>query len=262
MIAVVKDIFKWRELLVILIVRNLKIRYKNSALGFFWSLLGPLCLILIYAIFASILRFSGGNPHYLQFLIIGILVWQFLSMCLNDSLGAIIGNSNLVKKTSFPRMILPLSMVLANALNFLLTLAVLVIYLLFCDTRMSNLALLPLALLTQFALCMGLSLMISAVNVFFRDVEHMLGVVLLGWFFLSPVFYPVQAQLERLPAAIQWMVFLNPMTGILSVYRAIFMSDAIVAGTAVMVSFAMSWVILFLGALFFEKVQPVFADNL
>ena len=112
---------KWAELTRILTARNLKIRYKGSVLGFFWSLLTPALTILMYAVFAHILKFNKGQPHYLQFLVSGIIVWGFTAGCLNDSLFSIAGNSNLVKKVYFPRAILPLATALANGVNFLLT---------------------------------------------------------------------------------------------------------------------------------------------
>ncbi|MBA4387817.1 MAG: hypothetical protein C0404_07540 [Verrucomicrobia bacterium] len=259
---ITRDILKWRELLGILVSRNLKIRYKNSALGFFWSLLSPLFLIVIYAVFARILKFNAGNPDYLQFLIVGIVVWQFLVMCLNDSLGAIIGNANLIKRTSFPRIMLPLSMVLSNLVNFLLTLAVLIVYLLLVGMPMSSLLLFPLILMTHCALCLGLSLIISVVNVFYRDIEHVLGVATLGWFFLTPIFYPVYSQVDRLPQHLQWIAFLNPMTGLVCGYRTVFMSSDVPAILSMGVSALVSWVVLILGIMVFERAQASFADQM
>ena len=124
------DLYRRRELVWILVQRNLKIRYKHSALGFLWSLLTPLLMILMYAVFASILKFNTGSPDYLPFLVVGIVVWQFTAGCLNDSLSSIAGSANLVKKVAFPRVILPVSTVLANAVNFVLTFVVLLAYLL------------------------------------------------------------------------------------------------------------------------------------
>ena len=97
----VREVWRRRELLGILVARNLKIRYKSSVLGFFWSLLSPLLLIFIYGTFAAILRFNVGRPHYLQFLVTGIVAWQFLNMCLNDSLYAVLGNATSSRKQPF-----------------------------------------------------------------------------------------------------------------------------------------------------------------
>ncbi len=254
-------------MLGILVARNLKIRYKSSVLGFFWSLLSPLFLIVIYGVFAAILRFNVGRPHYLQFLVTGIVVWQFLSMCLNDSLYAVLGNANLVKKTAFPRMILPLAMVLANLVNFLLTWCVLIPYLLLMRMPMQQLYLLPLVLALQTMLCLGLAFILSSANVFLRDTEHILGVGTLAWFFLSPVFYPIEQQLTFVPDALGWAIFLNPMTGILYLYRRLWMGGAMPDLAAIpwqwpALSALVVAVVFGVGFVLFQRSQITFGDVL
>ena len=272
-----RDILARRELVWILVVRNLKIRYKQSVLGFFWSLLAPLLLIVIYALFAAILRFNTGRPHYLQFLVIGIVIWQFLAMCLNDSLGAVVGNANLVKKTAFPRLILPLAMVSANFINFLLSWCVLLLYLVLVGMPFEALWLLPLAMLLQIALCLGMGLLIATSNVFFRDTEHILGVGTLAWFFLSPVFYPAAMQLEQLerlaatqaflPAWTANLAFLNPMTLILWLYRRALMGAALddvgsLTAGQVAIGVLVTAAVLALGLAAFVRCDPKFGDEL
>lgn len=262
MFRLLRDIYARRELLLILISRNLKIRYKNSALGFFWSLLAPVLMILIYAIFAHILRFSAGKPHYLEFLVVGLIVWQFVTMCVQDSLHAIMGNVSLVKKTAFPRIILPLSTLLANLVNFLLTGVVLVAYLLIMRAHFSLLVWLPGVLLTQCALCLGLGLIIAALNVFFRDTEHILGTVTLAWFFLTPIFYSIDLQWTAIPPNWQWATFLNPMTGIVCAYRRILISEPLPVIPGVGLSFVVAWLTLVLGVVVFQRCQARFGDEL
>lgn len=267
MVTTCKAMWRWRELLWILVCRNLKIRYKGSTLGFFWSLLSPVLLILIYAVFAAILRFNEGRPNYLQFLVIGIAVWQFLSMCLNDSLYAVMGNVNLVKKTAFPRVILPLAMVCANLINFLLTWCVLLLYLLLMRMPMDHIYLLPFILLVQTALCLGAALILSTSNVFLRDTEHILGIGTLAWFFLSPIFYPVEMQMNFLPPSASWLVFLNPMTGIVWCYRRVLMSTAMpdlqtVPVSGPLISLLVCLVVLAIGLITFQKAQVRFGDVL
>lgn len=260
MFSLFRDIFQYRDLLGTLVVRNLKIRYKRSVLGFFWTLLNPLFLIVIYAIFLKILKFfDPSDPLFLPMLVCGIIVWQFLAMSLGDSLYAVLGNANLVTKTSFPRMILPLSMVFANLVNFLLSLVILVVYLLLAvDAPFGALGWLPLIILTQFALCMGLSLVLSALNVFFRDTEHLLNVILLAWFFLTPIIYPI----GEIPARYQRLAFLNPMTGIVTAYRAVFLSTDLMAPRLVGMSFALAWGTCLFGIAFFQHFQSRFSDEL
>lgn len=265
MTGFLKDILRRRELLWLLVDRNLKIRYKSSVLGFFWSLLTPLLLIVIYAVFASILKFNLGRPNYLQMLVTGIITWQFLAMCLNDSLSAVMGNANLIKKTAFPRMILPLSMVLANLVNFVLTLVVLGVYLQLTGLSFCYMYWLPLLMVTQVALCLGMALLLSAGNVFFRDTEHILGVLTLAWFFMTPIFYEVSMQREavgRLFPGNDWLVFLNPMTGLVCAYRTLFMGMTHPGRHYLAISFAVAWAVLVLGTIVFQKTQARFADEL
>ncbi len=261
MSTLVRDIYARRELLLILISRNLKIRYKNSTLGFFWSLLSPLFLILIYAVFLRVMRFNIDLPV----LVTGIIVWQFHAMCLGDALHAVLGNANLVTKTAFPRVILPLSMVGANLVNFLLSFCVLCIYLLAVGADCGPLLLLPVAVVTQFALCLGVGLIISAANVFFRDTEHVLSVIMLAWFFLTPIIYPsslVMGHDAGLPAWTRYAFFANPMTGLVTTYRIALLSVDVPPLTYLCLSFGVAWLICILGLVVFQRAQPRFGDEL
>ncbi len=254
------EIWRRRELVGLLAVRTLKIRYKNATLGFVWSLLGPLFLIIIYAVFLGILRFAVD----LHVLIVGILVWHYLSTCANDSLHAVMGNANLVRKTAFPRLILPLSMVVANTVSFLLSCLVLAVFLLLRGVVFGGeLIWLPAILLTHFAFCFGISCFVSAINVFFRDSEHLLSVALMAWFFLTPVIYPVALVLGRdLPAWMMYTYFANPMTGIISAYRTAFLGEPFPFFRTALVSFGFAWLVLPLGIWFFQRYQVRFADEL
>ena len=259
----IKDVYSRRELLWLLTVRNLKIRYKNTVLGFLWSLIDPLLLIGIYATFATILRWNKTLPNYFEFLVTGIIVWHFLAICLNDSLHSISGYPSLVKKTAFPRIILPLAMTTANLINFLLTCIILVFFLCLRGIYPSNLAFLPLVIITQWALCLGVALLVCTSNVFFRDTEHIISILGLAWFFLSPVFYQVDLQLEKIPAGLHWAVFMNPMTGLLCAYRKIMMPQMLLSEMQyVAISCLVSWCVLIVGIAVFQKYQVRFADEL
>lgn len=256
--ALLKRIYGYRELLYILVLRNLKVRYKSSALGFFWTLLSPVFLICIYAVFLSLLKVAIELP----ILVTGIIVWQFLAMCLGDSLHAILGNAPLIRKTTSPRIMFPLAMVSANMVNLLLSLIVLFAYLLVVGADIGNLLWLPPVLLTQFALCLGMGLILSCSNVFFRDTEHILGVAMLAWFFLTPIIYPLSLIFEKVPGPLQKAAFLNPMTGIVTAYRAVFLSADIVAPRLVTMSCLIAWGILAVGVAIFQHFQVRFAEEL
>ena len=253
-----QELIKRRELIWILIQRNLKIRYKSSVLGVFWSLLGPLFLILIYSVFLGLIRV----PVHLPTLVSGIIVWQFLAMCLGDALQSILGNSNLVTKASFPRVILPLSMVGANVVNFVLSFAVLIAYLVWEGGSVGPLWWLPAVFVSQIVLCLGLTLVIGSVNVFFRDTEHVLSVVMLAWFFMSPVIYEPEMVMSAFPEWVHWLFFMNPMSGILTGYRmALLGSDPVPPGL-IGASMAVCWLLLGLGLLVFRSAEPRFGDEL
>jgi len=255
-----RDIWKRRELVELLVVRNLKIRYKNSALGFLWSLLSPLFLILIYALFLRVMRFSWD----LRMLVTGIIAWQFLALCLGDSLHAVVGNANLVTKTAFPRIVLPLSTVCANLVNFLLSFVVLVVYLVVAGAPYSSAWLLPLIVLTQFALCMGVALVFSCANVFFRDTEHVVSIVMLAWFFMTPVIYPVDLVLGHpgFPAWWQTLYFVNPMSGIVTAYRMALVGAENPGTILLCLSLVAAWLILVVGITIFQLQEWRFGDEL
>ncbi|MBL7077869.1 MAG: ABC transporter permease [Kiritimatiellae bacterium] len=259
MLRLFKEIYAFRDLLWILVGRNLKIRYKRSALGFLWTFLNPVFMIIIYSIFLRILKtYDPSNPVYLQMIVVGIVVWQFLAMCVGDSLHAVVGNASLVKKTTFPRIILPLSTVLANLVNFLLTLPIVGLFLVIVRADCGNLLLLPLFILTQFALCLGVSLILSGMNLFFRDTEHLMNAVMLAWFFLTPIIYGFY----MIPVSFQRLALLNPMCGIVTGYRAALIGTDLMAPRLVAVSLAMSWLILMLGVSLFQRWQVDFGDKL
>jgi lipopolysaccharide transport system permease protein len=257
--AVLTDAWRHRELLGILVVRNIKIRYKDSALGFLWTLLGPIFLILMYAAFLRLMRFSIPLPV----LVTGIFVWQYLAMCLGDASHVILGNGNLIKKAAFPRMVLPASMVFANLVNFLLSLVVVAVYLAFVGIRPTAIAWLPLILLTQLALCLGVSLILSALNVFFRDTQQITGILTTAWFFLTPVIYPIELLdgLFRDPR-LHVLYFANPMTGVLCAYRAVLLGADMPAPALWGTSFAVAWAVLVVGVVLFQRLQVRFADEL
>jgi lipopolysaccharide transport system permease protein len=257
--AWIRTVWARRELLLMLASRTLRIRYQGSALGFFWTLLGPIALIVVYWIFLSLLK----TPIRLEGLIAGILAWHFLSMCMGDGLFAIVGNVSLVTKAAFPRMLLPLAMVLANLLNFLLSLLVLGLFLLAFGVGFGPLYWVVPALVTQLALCIGVVMIVATSNVFFRDTEHLMGIVTLAWFFLSPVVYTVDLVLDpRFPQAIHILFFANPMTGILCVYRHGLLGDPLPGASLVALSFAVAWAIFGLGVAIFQANERRFGDEL
>jgi len=220
-----RELFHYRELILNLALRELKARYKNTVLGFFWSLLNPLGMMLVFtAVFTVFMRSEVKNfPIYA---LCGLLPWNYFSASVMGSVNTIVNNANLVTKVYFPREVLPIAAVLANLVNFLLTLIVLFAALLLVRAPFSPwLWLLPVVILIQSAFILGLAFILSTLNVFYRDTLMVMDVAMLAWFFLTPIFYP----LEDLPRSYpigdyvldlhRTMYILNPMASIINTYR-------------------------------------------
>jgi len=250
-----------RELVANFVARNLKQRYKGSALGFFWSLLHPLFLVLIYLVFIRLMRFQMRLEH----LLVGVMVWQFLSLAAGDAAGVVLGHASLVKKTWFPRVILPLSAVLGNLVHFLLSLVVLAAILPVFGVWPTALWIhLPWVILLQLVFCLGISLLLSALNVFFRDVEHLVPIILMAWFFVTPVIYSGEMVLGsgHLPPWVPTVFFLNPMASLLAVYRHAFLGDPLPPAHLLLSGVGVALAVFLAGALVFARLEPRFADEL
>jgi lipopolysaccharide transport system permease protein len=266
----VSQILERRELLVNLMARNLKIRYKGSFFGFFWTLLHPVFLIAVYMAFIGLMRF----PMDLSYLICGVIPWHFLTMCVGDSINVIEGNSSLIKKTSFPRLILPLSTLSANTINLVLSLVVVAALLpaiklvsTTTETYSFNLVYLAPAVLLQIILVAGLCLFVSVSNVYFKDTEHITGVVLMAWFFLSPVIYRLEDITKLTPASplkqlLLKAFFLNPMVLVLSLYRKAFLNTQVPCNLWVGLSLALTAAVFAAGWLAFRAKERYFADEM
>ena len=259
-----RDSLAHRELLWNLVARDLKSRYKGSVLGFLWSILNPLFMALIYIFFLRLLA-GRGVPH--QDVIIGVFAWQFTVQCVMQGMQSITGNSNLVKKVFFPRLMLPLSVVAANLVNYLLTLLVqlaLVTALLLHGGQMLRpaAAALPLLILYHGLFNLSLALLVASANVYFRDTQHLVGLLTSAWFFVSPVMYNltfVERAAERWPWVMD-LYLLNPMALIITGYRALQLPGA---------AFPWGWIywlwpmaLLALAWSLFQRSQRNFADLL
>ncbi len=220
------ELVRYRELIVNLTIRELKARYKNSVLGFFWSLLNPLGMMLVFTVVFTVLMPNSQIRNFPVFLLCGLLPWNFFSAGVMTGTNSIVSNSNLVKKVYFPRTVLPIASVLANLVNFLLALVVLFVMLFVFRIRLSPFVwLLPVVILIQTCFVAGMALILSTLNVFYRDTLMIMDVVMLAWFFLTPVFYPI----EILPRSYEFLglslnvhrlaYILNPMASLISTYR-------------------------------------------
>ncbi len=263
----IKTILQHRELLENLVLRDLKGRYKSSVLGFLWSLLIPLFMALIYVFF---LRILAGRSVPIAEIIIGVFAWQFTVQCVQNGMTVITSNSNLVKKVFFPRLLLPIASTFANLVNFVLTLLVqfliLGVLVFVLDVDLSVWALtVPLIILHQTLLNLGLAYLLSSCNVYFRDTQHLVGVLLTAWFFMSPAMYNL-GLVEAHAGAHPWIIkvyMLNPMASIITAYRAMIL-DTVQFPWSIWSVIGLVWPLIFwiLAYIGFQKAQRNFADML
>lgn len=231
--ASVREIWKFRDLVFNLVVRDLKVRYKYSALGILWSLLNPLFMMLIFAVVFTLFM-DQPIKVFPVFFLTGQLPWNFFQASVIGSTSSIVGNGGLIKKVYFPREVLPLSLVLSNLVHFALALIVLGIFIVVMGIGFTPyIVWLPLILFIQVMFVLGLSFFTSAINVFYRDTLMILDVLLQAWFFLTPIFYPMSAIPEtvtfggiELPAQ-QLMRWVNPMASIIDLYRNVLYGDPV-----------------------------------
>ena len=219
----VREIWRSRELLVAFTRTELKVKYKNSVLGFMWSMLNPaLYLVVFYIVFQLIL--GSGIPNFPIFLLSGLLVWNLFSVGLSGATASVVANSGLVRKVSFSREILPLASIGAALVHFFLQAIVLFAALVIFryDVALSYFPLLPVALLALLLLTSALGVWLAALNVKVRDTAHFLELALLAWFWFTPIVYPYEVVAQKLGSLI-WIYQLNPVMWIvLTFQRAIY----------------------------------------
>jgi lipopolysaccharide transport system permease protein len=212
-----------RELLGDFAWRDLRARYKGSALGFAWNFLVPLSQLAVFWILFGILlgirpRTATGEQPYAIFLFVGLLPWTLFASSLQQGAAAILANGPIVKKVSLPLQLLPAASVLSNLANFLLSLVVLIVVLaIFGPRHAEGLVYLPLLVVVQIVMSLGAAYLLAAANVFYRDVQHILGVMLTAWYFVTPVLFSVEILADR-PLERE-LVYLNPMSAVVVSYQ-------------------------------------------
>ncbi len=256
-----------RELLANLVARDLKSRYKGSLLGFLWTILTPLFMAGIYVFF---LRLLAGRGVPLTEILIGVFAWQFTVQCVQNGLSSITGNSNLVKKVYFPRVILPAAATAANLVGYLLSLVVQFVLVAWLLARQGQamspwVFALPLAVAHHALFNFALALLLAAANVYFRDTQHLVGVGLGAWFFLSPVMYNLSF-LERFAGGHTWIAsvyLLNPLAVVITAYRALVLPGVSFPWNAWSAAgLALPLVLLAAALGVFQRAQRHFADQL
>lgn len=270
-----RELVRYRYLLRNLVVRDLKARYKNSFLGILWSLLNPLLMMAVYTILFTVLIPNDDIQHYPVFILVALIPWVFFNGALIAGTVSITNNAPLLKKVYFPRILLPTAALLSNFVNFLLSLVVLIIFLFVFDIGITiHVLWVPAIILTQMVFTLGLSLLLSTLHTFYRDVLMMLEVGMLAWFFLTPVFYPFEwitgrAFLMDIPFnAARIMRWLNPMASIIDGYRTVLWGNLGSAGPgsmdllALLRTFITAVLVFIIGYTVFARSEHLFGEKL
>ena len=261
MLSSLRNLFRHRALLQALTQRELHARYRGSVLGFLWSFLTPLLLLAVYTFaFGYVLspRLGAGPDNYALFLFTGILPWTWFSAAVLEGAGTVLGGGALLKKVVFPAEVLPLVAVLANGVQFLLSLPVLVVVLVLFGNPPDGYAVLVVPLLLiQLLLTAGLTLLVSALTVLFRDLRDILGHLMTLWFFTTPVIY----ELHVIPATFRNLMRFNPMAQVIRGWQDALFFSRPPSLTGLAGAAAVAVVTLVLGYFVFDRLREVFPEE-
>ncbi len=255
----IKELWHYREMIISLVKRDLKGRYKGSAMGFLWTMINPLLQLAVYTFVFSVIMPSGVERFYL-FLFVALVPWLFFSTCLSTGTTVIFAQQEMVKKIYFPRQILPISFTISQFVNMLLSFVVIFIVLIFSGIKFNfkALACLPIIMLIQFILCLGITFVVSALTVYLRDLEYILSIISMAWMYLTPILYPI----ENVPEAYRGICYINPMTSIIVAYRDILYSSKVPEMGTLVIAVFMGILLLAIGLVSFEHLQRHFAEEL
>lgn len=239
--------FRYREMFFGLVNREVRARYRGSVLGFLWTLLNPLLQMIVYTLIFSVFM-RAGIPNYGVFLFCALLPWTWFAGSLNNATSSINSNSGLIKKIYFPSELLPLIAVTSNFINFLFSLPVLAIFLFIAHAPLTPALLaLPVIIIIQFLFTSAVALLLSMLNTFYRDVEQLLSVLLMVWFYLTPIIYPA----SYVPPKYAAFLALNPMFALVDSYRKILLNGQFPSAKSLLFAFGAS-------VLLMAVVYPVF----
>lgn len=247
-------LYNYIPLLKELVLRDLRIKYRKSFFGYLWSLMNPLMMMCILTIvFSQVFRFD--LPNYSLYLIIGQVVFNFVSEATTSAMYGIVGNATLLKKVYVPKLIFPLSRVLSSFVTMLFSMVAIFIVMIVTNVEITKkIILLPIPLLFLLIFSLGVSLIVSSVAVYFRDMFHLYSVFTTAWSFLTPIFYPISI----VPEEFKQILLLNPLYYILLYFREIILNNTIPSIELTILCFCISFFSLFIGVLIFRKLQNIF----
>ena len=252
-----KELWAYRELLWVLTLRDIKVRYKQTVLGVAWAVIQPVMTMIVFSIFfGRLARMPSDGFPYPVFVYAALLPWTFFANAVGGSANSLVGSANLISKVYFPRLIIPLSSVGAGLVDFAISAVILLVMMLVYGVGWSvNLLLAPALVLAVIFTALGVGTLLSALTVAYRDFRYVVPFLIQLWMFVTPVVYPA----SLVPEHWQWLFYLNPMAGLIEGFRAAFLGRPFdIVGLSI--SFTVAVAFFLAGILYFEKVERRFAD--
>jgi lipopolysaccharide transport system permease protein len=252
------ELWGYRELLYFLTLRDVKVRYKQTALGAAWAIIQPLFTMIVFTLFFGKLAgvSSDGIPYPL-FAFAGLLPWTYFSNAVTSSSNSLVGSANLISKVYFPRMIIPGAAVGAGLVDFAIGFALLAALMAYYGVALTwNLLMLPALVALTAALALSVGLWMSALNVKYRDIRYALPFLIQLWMFVSPIIYPTRIVPERW----RWMIMLNPLTGLIENFRIVLLGGREIDWMSLACSAVMTTGLLVYSAYNFKRMERSFAD--
>lgn len=252
-----KELWDYRELLFVLTQRDIKVRYKQTVLGIAWAVIQPvLTMILFSIIFGKVAKIPSDGLPYPIFVYAGLLPWTFFGNAISQSSSSLIGSSQLVSKVYFPRLIIPLSSVGSGLIDFAVSGVILLLLMLWYGIGWSlHLLAVPLLVFAVIFTALGVGTLLSALTVSYRDFRYIIPFMVQFWMYATPVVYPA----SMFPEKWQWILYINPMAGLIEGFRSAFLNQPF-DWQGISISLAVSVLIFLAGVMYFEKVERRFAD--
>lgn len=255
------EIWRFRDLLYIFVWRDIKVRYKQTAVGVLWAIFQPLLTMLIFTvIFGRLAQMPSDGIPYPIFVYAGLLLWNYFSIALTNASDSLVLNENMIKKVYFPRLLLPLSTAVTPMVDFVIALIVLFGLMFYYHFTPSFLGiiLMPILLLISMFSAWGLGIFLASVNVKYRDVRYALPFFIQILLYITPVIYPVSI----IPSKYQWIAYLNPMSGVIQTARTSLLGHGTINWNMLAISFAVSLFLVIGGISYFRKTERYIADVL
>lgn len=259
MIQKIKDIYAYRDMISSLVRRELRGRYKGSVLGFLWTYINPLCQVIVYSAVFSVIFRVNIEKFYL-YLIIGMMPWTFFNTAVQGGATCVRAQSDMVQKIYFPREVIPISYVTSAFVNMLLSFIIVfgAVIISGFGFKWQALIYLPLIMFFEYLLALGIAFIVSAITVYFRDLEQIISVIMMAWIYVTPIMY----NMDYVPEKYRTLVVLNPMTPIVEVYHQILYYRMIPTTNYLLLAGGTSVLIFLIGAFVFAKIERNFAEEL